>query len=437
MGQLSGAAGLLIMFVMSLAALPAIPSDRLRASIKVHIAKHFFRHRYDYRTEWMRFADTVGAPGGTDLAMGARVAKALADVLGAPEGLLLLRSGADGFCAGGRWNWDGDIPGPFAEAATALFESSGYIADCDAIRAGVDGRIEADWLPDAVTLEGRIFAIVPLVHLGRLVGLALLGRPQQARSLDWEDFDILRAAGRQAASYLAEAEGQARLVETRQFDEFNRRFAFVMHDIKNVVSQLALLARNAERHAENPEFRADMIATLKSSSAKMQDLLARLDGKGTAPAAELRPILLTEIVRDLVPIAGTRHPVDLSEVGRGLAVSADPDRLRTILTHLLQNAVDASSAGSPICFRSHLGGGQVRLDLIDRGCGMDEAFMSEALFRPFQSSKEGGFGIGAHEARTLARSMGGEVTAISRPGHGSTFTLSLPLADHHARKEAA
>ena len=441
-GQLSGAAGLLIMFLMSLAALPAIPSDRLRAKIKVLVAKHFFRHRYDYRDEWMRFADTVGAPGGTGLPLGARVAKALADVLGAPEGLLLLRSAEHLFRDGGRWNWDGDSPEPFAAQACALFESTGYIVDCDAVRAGADGRIEAAWLPETVMRDEHVFAIVPLVHLGRLVGLAVLGRPKLSRSLDWEDFDILRAAGRQAASYLAEAEGQARLVETRQFDEFNRRFAFVMHDIKNVVSQLALLARNAERHAEKPEFRTDMIATLKSSTAKMQELLARLDGKGTAPSVQLRPVLLTEIIRDLVPLAGGRHRIELADVERGLAVSADPDRLRTILTHLLQNALDASPAGSPIRFSSHVTDDQVRLDLVDQGCGMDEAFLNEALFRPFQSSKDGGFGIGAYEARTLARSMGGDVTATSRAGQGSTFTLRLPASDTNAaarpsRKEAA
>lgn len=436
-GKLSGGAGLLIMFLLSLAALPAIPSDRLRAQIEVLVAKHFFRHRYDYRAEWMRFADTVGTPGDDALEIGARVAKALSDVLGAPEGLLLLRCGDSGFRADGRWKWDGDAPQPFAPQAIALLETAGYIADCDTIRAGTEAQIEPDWLPPIIIRDDRIFAIVPLVHLGRLVGLALLGRPYAERSLDWEDFDILRAAGRQAASYLAEAEGQARLVETRQFDEFNRRFAFVMHDIKNVVSQLALLARNAERHAENPDFRADMVATLKSSSAKMQDLLARLDGKGGAPAAAPRPVLLTEIVRDLVPIAGPRHPVDLTEVERGLAVRADPDRLRTILTHLLQNAVDASPGGAPIRFRSHVEGGRVHLDLVDQGCGMDEAFVSDALFRPFQSSKEGGFGIGAYEARTLARSMGGEVSATSRSGAGSTFTLSLPMAGRHVRQEAA
>src|SRR3546814_13456758 len=81
-----------------------------------------------------------------------------------------------------------------------------------------------------------------------------------------EDLDVLRIAGRQAASYLAESQSQEALSEAQRFDEFNRRFAFIMHDIKNLASQLSLLARNAERHADKPEFRADMTQTLKISA---------------------------------------------------------------------------------------------------------------------------------------------------------------------------
>src|SRR3546814_16030222 len=98
--------------------------------------------------------------------------------------------------------------------------------------------------------------LVPLVHFNTLAGVILLARPPVDRALDWEDFDLLRIAGRQVASYLAEARAQGALADARRFDEFNRRFAFILHDIKNLVSQLSLVARNAERHADNPDFRA-------------------------------------------------------------------------------------------------------------------------------------------------------------------------------------
>ncbi len=113
------------------------------------------------------------------------------------------------------------------------------------------------------------WVVVPLPHMGGLAGAILLARPPVKRPLDWEDFDLLKVAGRQVASYLAEARAQEALAEAQRFDEFNRRFAFIVHDIKNLVSQLTLTARNAERHADKPEFRADMVETLRSSAEKM------------------------------------------------------------------------------------------------------------------------------------------------------------------------
>ena len=133
-----------------------------------------------------------------------------------------------------------------------------------------------------------------MVHFERLVGAVLLERPALARALDWEDFDLLRLAGRQVASYLAEAKSQEALSDAARFDEFNRRFAFIMHDIKNLVSQLTLVARNAERHADKPAFRADMIATLNASTARMNDLLQRLSQHNKVAAADPR---VTELVR--------------------------------------------------------------------------------------------------------------------------------------------
>ena len=175
--------------------------------------------------------------------------------------------------------------GTGAEALARFIEANGWVLDFETIRGGRLARGDAAvdvpaWLAG---LE-RAWAGAPLIHKGRLVGLVVLEHPPYRRPLDWEDFDLLRAAGIQAASYIAEARSQQALADARRFDEFNRRFAFILHDIKNLVSQLTLVARNAERHADNPEFRADMIATLQSSVAKMNDLLARLSPTIALPA---------------------------------------------------------------------------------------------------------------------------------------------------------
>jgi putative PEP-CTERM system histidine kinase len=267
--------------------------------------------------------------------------------------------------------------------------------------------------------------MIPLVHFGRLAGVVILERPPIARMLDWEDFDLLRVVGRQVASYLAEARGQEALSDAQRFDEFNRRFAFIMHDIKNLVSQLSLVTRNAERHADNPEFRADMIVTLKNSTARMNDLLARLSQHNKARPEEPRAVALQPIAEAIAKAKRAAHPVVVSGTS-GLRLCADPARLEQALSHLVQNAIDASPPTEPVSINPRVAGDEVAIDVIDAGTGMSPAFIRERLFKPFISTKDGGFGIGAFEARALIAAMGGRIEVASREGKGSRFTIFLP-----------
>ncbi|HST37559.1 MAG TPA: XrtA/PEP-CTERM system histidine kinase PrsK, partial [Allosphingosinicella sp.] len=250
-----------IVFAMTLAVLALAPSAKLRAWLRVVVAKHLFEHRYDYRQEWLRFTDTLGRGGVESGSLEERVVKALADIGGAPGGLLLAADEEYRLSAAGRWHWTGPAQtGEGAEALLRHVESGGYVIDFGKIRTGWlvagDARLPVPlWL---AALEGA-WAGVPLIHGGRLAGLVILEHPAIRRPLDWEDFDLFRTAGIQAASYIAEARGQRALADAQRFDEFNRRFAFIMHDIKNLVSQLSLVSRNAERHADNPAFRSDMV----------------------------------------------------------------------------------------------------------------------------------------------------------------------------------
>jgi putative PEP-CTERM system histidine kinase len=253
----------------------------------------------------------------------------------------------------------------------------------------------------------------------------ILEHPIVRRPLDWEDFDLFRTAGIQAASYLAEARSQDALADSQRFDEFNRRFAFIMHDIKNLVSQLSLVARNAERHAENPEFRADMIATLQSSVKKMNDLLARLSrGKGADPEP-LRTVPLQPVLNAVTSAKQRSHAIQLWG-GADICVRADPARLEQAIAHVVQNAIDASRSGDPVRILCDSQGAEVCIDVIDSGTGMSADFVRTRLFQPFASTKDGGFGIGAFEARSLIAAMGGRLEVESREGEGSRFTIILP-----------
>lgn len=406
-----------------------LASARSRAWLSVMISKHFFEHRYDYRAEWMRFTATLGqGDDEQDRNLYRRVARALAELTGSPGALLMTPSAAGGFRIAEQWRW----PGGIAEDATLslrsafMLQETQYIVELDAERRGT-GKQDLT-IPDWLLADTRAWVVVPVLHFRRMIAIAVLHRPAVSRALDWEDLDVLRIAGQQAASYIAESQSQQALSEARRFDEFNRRFAFIIHDIKNLASQLGLLARNAERHADNPDFRADMTQTLKISAGRLSDLLVRLSPRERGPAAEPGRVLVEPVLNDIAAEVRPRRELFVG-CQAGLAAWADAGSIRQIVAHLVANAIDASAAETPVQVVAVAEQRRVRIDVIDQGCGMTREFIRDELFKPFVSTKDGGFGLGAFEALQIAQAMGGAIEVASEPGKGSNFTLWLPLAD--------
>jgi putative PEP-CTERM system histidine kinase len=413
----------------SAAALMVLPSRKLRSWIRVVLAKHLFQHRYDYRAEWLRFTETISRGGEQVTPLHERVVQSLADITDSQSGLLLTLGEDGAMVLDSRWQWPGiDVPAiALSRDAAAFFEREQFILDLDDLREGKDVFGEIEHIPDWLREDAKAWAIVPLMHYQRLVALVVLSRPMTVRKLDWEDFDLLRVVGRQLASYLAEQSGQEALSEASRFDEFNRRIAFVMHDIKNLASQLSLLARNAEKHADNPEFRADMLVTLRNSSDKLNGLLARLGRYGAGGGEALERVDVVECVGRVVRRYAAQHPVLLAEQQPGIAM-ANAESLDQALVHLVQNAIDESTEESPVLLNVTIEAPYCRIEVVDAGPGMSAEFIRSRLFKPFHSSKPGGFGIGAFEARELIRAMNGRLDVESREGLGTRFIIRLPLA---------
>ena len=427
-GSLAGSAARMMQtaFVLGsgVALLTLVSTPQLHAWAKVKLAKHLFTHRYDYRQDWLRFTETLGKPGTEAAPLEERIVKAVAELTGSAGGVLLGAVGG-GLEPAAACNWEAGQGGDAALAG--LLESTGHIVDVAAVREGHADGCWIEHVPSWIVMRGDAWVLMPLLHFGKLVGAILLAKPLADRRPDWEDFDLLRIAGRQAASYLAEARTHEALAEAQRFDEFNRRFAFILHDIKNLVSQLTLVARNAERHADNPAFRADMVATLNDSAGRMNDLLARLSQHHSTRSDSVEPVDIGLLVDKVARRRRALHPITVQAKAGAVAV-ADPARVEQVLGHLIQNAVDASRPGDPVTVDVGLQAGMVSVDVIDIGVGMSAAFLRDKLFKPFVSSKAGGFGLGAFEARQIVEAMGGRVEVVSCEGQGTRFRLLLPAA---------
>jgi putative PEP-CTERM system histidine kinase len=422
-------AQVIFVFGSSIAALFLLPSERFRAWFRVKLSKHLFQHRFDYRAEWLRFTDTIGRPSHDGASLDIRIIQAVADITESPGGALLIPDESGQLVMQAKWNWKGaEIPGHAASAELGqFFLKTGRITSLDTIRATLNEAKESALIPEWLLGDASAWALVPLVHFERLAAIVILQRPVIDRTFDWEDFDLLRVVGRQLASYLAEARSQETLASVQQFDEFNRRFAFIMHDIKNLVSQLTLVTRNAERHAGNPEFQADMIATLKSSTARMNEMLARLSQHNKVRIEEPVAAEAGPMVQSVTDAKRLAHPIVIGGM-LDLFIVADPARLQQALSHLVQNAIEASPTTEPVCVMIKRVNDQGVIEIADKGHGMSTHFIRHSLFKPFSSTKPSGFGIGAFESQELIVAMNGRLEVTSREGEGTTFRIILPLA---------
>jgi len=422
-----------LLFGLAVAVLALLPSAQLRAWLRVEISKHLFAHRYDYRALWLRFAAAVAEMQDDDTSLDTRVTGALAQTMDAPSAILFLLEVDQALVRACAWNWPSDMPVPSTvdAALAARLAETGWVVDIKADWADY-GALLPDWMADSP----HAWALAPLIHREALVGAILLGAPPGNRRLDWEDLDLLRVICGEAAARLAEARSRAALAEAQRFEEFNRRFAFILHDLKNLVSQMLLLAGNAERHAANPAFREDMVLTLKETATRMTELLQRLGRPDAGARAAGGAILLDETLRPQAPRWGAGLGRVELEGTVARPVRADADALVRAIGHLVRNALDASPAGTPVRLRLEEGADAALIHVIDEGPGMSAAFVRDQLFRPFSSTKSNGFGLGAHEARLLVQAMGGALEVESVPGAGTRFTIRLPFAARLGTPEA-
>ena len=409
-------------------------SPRFRAVLRVKIAKNFFTYKYDYRQEWLRFIATVSQTGSNAGTLQERVIQAVCAVVESPGGVLFIPDD-NALTPAAEWQMRATnlAPLPIDTAMARFLAVRQRIVDFDEMRtdAGSYGDVA---MPDWALADRRIWLGIPLIHLDALAGFLVIERSLVDRSLNWEDFELLRTLGRQAASYIAESQAQVALDEAGKFEEFNRRFAFIIHDIKNLVSQLSLVARNAQRHADNPAFRADMVATLQSSVGKMNDLLARLAPRATARTGmPTDQVDLVELLGQVAAVKRLAHPflvvapLPPDTQSEAYVIRGDPGRIEQLLLHLVQNAIDASTPDAPITLGLRHAGETVIATIADQGNGMSQRFIAQELFRPFRSTKTGGFGIGAYEAREITRAHGGRLEVESREGEGTVFRIVLPV----------
>ena len=409
-------------------------SGSVRASLRVFLGKHFFRYRYDYREEWLRFTKTLSQQSSPQQ-MGQQIVRGLADLLESPGGGLWLRNrGETTLTQIAHWNLarseiKEDVNSPLCQ----FMLSSGWVVNLEEFRS-FPRRYGGMTLPNWLQQVDHAWLIVPLFVADEMIAFVVLARSRARVEVNWEVNDLLKTAGRQAASFLAQMQATEALLEARKFDAFNRMSAFVVHDLKNIVTQLSLMMKNAQRHSQNPEFQRDMLLTVENSLDRMRQLMMQLREGATPPGTSVG-VDLREIVQRISQVAQSRGRQLEVEVLDRVGTRGQEERLERVVGHVVQNAFDATPVTGSVKISLSREASQAQIVVTDTGQGMTPDFIRERLFKPFQTTKQAGMGIGAYESFQYVQELGGKIEVKSQLNVGTQVTMLLPLFELHTESD--
>ena len=439
-GELGNALQIEFLFAALLVFALAVFSGSFRSKLKVFVSKHFFAYRYDYREEWLRFTRTLSADSSPQ-GIQQRSIHALADLVESPAGALWLTHGDQSFRPSARWNMSAvNAVEPVDGSLGRFLERTGWVIDL-AEHASAPERYRDLSIPEwLVSLPGA-WLVVPLPAPAGLVGFVVLVTARASIKIDWEVLDLLKTAGRQAASHLAQIQLTEALLEARKFDAFNRMSAFVVHDLKNLVAQLSLMLRNAERHRSNPAFQRDMLMTVGNVVERMNKLMLQLR-TGAKPVEQPRSVDLQSVIRSACAAKSDQNASIDMDLAVGIYGVGHMDRLEHVIGHLVQNALDATTGRGRVSVRLRRDDNTAVIEVTDSGVGMTPEFVRDRLFKPFQTTKAAGMGVGMYESAQYVTGVGGQILVDSTPDVGTRVRVVLPLGHDTASptmepKEAA
>ena len=406
-------------------------SDKVRIRRKRLVSELFKRPFYDYRDVWSSFTEKTTSVASIRELAGA-VVRMVAETLEALSvSLWVVDEQRNSLFWGGSTEFSErrakDL-GLSGEAGTALFLAM-YDRDLPMdLEEGADERIRelVQKHGDALR-EAQVKYVVPVNGAGRLVAILTVAKRVSNDPLSPEDYELLKTIADQAGANILSLRLSERISEMKEMEALQVMSAFFMHDLKNLGARLSLVSQNLPVHHDNPEFRSDAIRTISQSVDKVNALCSRL--LMLSQKMEIRPAQadLNDLVRaTLASLDGHFRAQVTPELGEVPPVALDAEQIQKVLENLLLNANDAVAEGGHIGVSTGFRDGWAEIAVSDDGCGMAPEFIEKRLFRPFQTTKKQGMGIGLFHSRTIVEAHGGRLEVASAEGKGSTFRVFLP-----------
>jgi putative PEP-CTERM system histidine kinase len=269
----------------------------------------------------------------------------------------------------------------------------------------------------------------PLWTGDRCIGVIILADRVGGVPYTIEEMDLLKCMGDQIAVGLLNLRLTEEVMRAKELEAFQAVSAFFIHDLKNAASTLSLTLQNLPVHFDDPTFRQDALRGIGETANRINQLISRV---GALRHLELKPVEadLNLLVTDALEVLNGAPEINVvQKLHLQPKLKLDRQQFGSVITNLLLNAREALGPGGEVRVETSQSNGWAVLSVADDGCGMSPAFLKTSLFRPFQTTKKKGLGIGMFQSKMIVEAHRGKIQVESEPGAGTTFRVMLPVGD--------
>ena len=429
--------------------LAALVSKSLKLRIRQFIDRNFYKNRYDYREQWGKFSESISEVINLEEVL-AKVTEDITSIFSAQKaaillcddrnGVLLVRitrniSGANDlrFYRGSKFiDWLHRL-GEAVEIST-LFHQAEQI--------GLTGQEQENLR----TLQAVV--CVPMITQTKLRGIFVIGEKVSGGNYSKEDFDLLETLANQSSVAIFNAQLNEELIVSREMESLHKLSSFVLHDLRNSVSMLSMIVKNAGKNWENQEFQKDMLSTISNAVRKMKSLISKISSLPDQLEPNRQMVYIDDIIRKVLrdtKINEFKHIKLQKKFQKLPTMAVDPDQIQKVIENFVINALEAQPKGGCLEISTRLvqinfngcsengssnnKGEFAEIEITDTGIGMSDEFIQNRLFKPFQTTKKKGLGIGLYQCKEIITAHGGTIEVKSKEHEGTCFKILLPTSN--------
>ncbi|MEW5804440.1 MAG: XrtA/PEP-CTERM system histidine kinase PrsK [bacterium] len=418
--------------------------EKNRRLLKAFIGEYFYSYRHDYREEWIELTNRICSPINL-IEMLANFSKFLSEVFYTDSVVIFLYNEDDK-----KFYVSSSLKPLRAEQAEISVDRDNPLMiyleargePFDIISLGKSKREK-----ELVDMNRELFSVCkvssisPLIVKEDLIGFITLGKEITGAAFNQENYQILKAYCLQVSSQIINIKLSERLITLKEIEFMDKVSSFILHDLKNGISMLSLLVQNATQNFHDVEFQKDSIKTISNVILNMNKLIGKVSCLPKGTSLNKVTTDLTELLHAAVENAQAgSHEIRFIEVyGRLPKVKVDREKIQSVVNNLIINAQEAMKERKDnrriSVSATFKGGTIIIIEVEDNGSGMSKEFLSQKLFKPFQTSKKGGLGIGLYQSKLFVAAHGGKIEVTSEEGKGTTFRIFLPVETESLTQE--